>query len=495
MVNIFSSKKNIEKPGPSIDKENGQKKQRVPSKISECENLVKTILGNSSDVIVKTFETRYEKAMIVYIDGLVEKDLVGRDIIRPLKARGFDGKIAPALNALYTQSKDMSAFADNVLTGEVAIFYGNSKTVYFIELRGWEHRAIEEPTAEATIRGPKEGFTENIRTNTAMIRRKIKTPDLRLENIVLGKQSKTIVTMVYIDHIVNQDILKEVKKRLSEINTDMILETGHIEQFIEKNTFSPISGIGLTQKPDKLANCISEGRVAILCDGTPHALIIPDLFIENFHTSEDNYTRVSYCGMVRILRVFGLFLAVMLPGMTIAILTFHHEMVPAIFLTTVVTSSEQTPMPIAAEILLMTVLFELLREGGTRMPKAVGSAITIVGSLIIGDTAVRAGIVSAPSVIIVAISAVTSFVLPNLNEYILIYRGVFWLFGSIMGLIGIGTAYVIMMTQIISTESFGVPVLSSFSKNELKDSIIRFPWRSLKYRPTSIARQNVKRRG
>ena len=315
-----------------------------------------------------------------------------------------------------------------------------------------------------------------------------------IENVTLGKQTNTNVELVYISGIVNLDVLNAIKKQLSEINVGMMLESGQLEQYLDDNPFSPVSGIGLTQKPDVAAARILEGRVAILIDGTPHALTIPELFIENLHTAEDYYNRTVYSSILRILRLIGLFVTVMLPGLAVAIMTFNQEMIPSVFLSSIVSAMQKTPMSVAAEILVMTIMFELLKEAGTRLPQAVGSAISIVGSLIVGEAAVNAGIVSEPSVIIVAIAAVSSFIVPNLAEFVLVYRGFFWVMGTLMGLIGIGAALVIMLTQLISERSYGIPILSSFSKNEMKDSFIRFPLTMMRYRPSSIEKQNLKRK-
>jgi spore germination protein KA len=236
-----------------------------------------------------------------------------------------------------------------------------------------------------------------------------------------------------------------------------------------------------------------EGRVAVLVDGAPHALTIPEMFMDSFRTAEDYYSCTLHINVLRILRASALFTTTMLPGLAIAIFTFSQEMLPAVFLTSLVSSTLRTPMPISFEILLLTIMFELIKESGVRMPKAIGSAVSIVGSLIIVAAAVNAGLVSAPSVIIVAISALTSFAVPSLTTFVLIYRALFWFLGSVMGIIGIGTVLVIMITQLSSEESFGRPILSSFSKNEMKDSLLRFSLKSLKDRPTSIARENVRR--
>ena len=468
--------------------------QVVPSAIPQCEELVRRIFRNSSDVTIKTFETKKEKAMVVYINGLVNRDLMDRDIIAPLKSSDFDGDISFAIKTHCDEVNDIQTFVGAVLQGNIAIFYENNKKIIIVDIKEWDKRPVETPDSESVIRGPREGFTESIRTNSALLRRKIRTPKLIIENMIIGRQSNTQIGIAYIEGIVNQDVLKELKYRLSQIDTDAILESGYIEQHICEHTFSPVSGIGATQKPDIAAAKILEGRVAVFCDGTPHVLTIPELFIENIQTGEDYYNRPLLSTLLRILRIMGLFITVMLPGLAVAIITFSQEMMPSVFLTSLISSTQKTPMPVGAEVFFLILMFELLKEAGTRLPKTVGSAITIVGALIIGDAAVNAGIVSAPAVIIVALTAVSSFIVPNLPEFILIYRLLFLFLGSTMGLIGIGTGVVIMLTQLVSTISFGVPIFSSFSKNEMKDIVVRFPLWSMKYRPSSIAKNNVRRR-
>ncbi len=432
--------------------------------------------------------------MLVFIDGLIDKDLVDRDIIRPLKSPYFDGNLNLVFKTVFEETRDVSKFVEFVLAGFTAVFYAGTKKVFLFEFRQWNQRSVDEPDAEAVIRGPKEGFTENIRSNTALIRRKLKNQRLVIEDKTLGRQTSTSVEIVYIEGIVNKRVLDEIRRRVDKIDTDMILESGDIEQYICENVFSPISGVGLTQKPDVAAAKMLEGRVAILVDGTPHVLTIPELFIENLHTAEDYYSRPVFAGAMRVLRCVALFITIFLPGISIAIATFHQEMVPVVFMTSIVVSALRTPMSLAAEVFVLMLMFELLREAGTRMPKAVGSAITIVGSLIIGEAAVSAGIVSEPMVIVVAITAVTSFMLPNLVEFTLIYRTVFWFLGSVMGLVGVGAGILVLLTQLASTDSFGIPILSSFSRQELKDSIIRARPNKMVFRPISIAKDNVRRR-
>lgn len=479
------------KPGAAGQGQNSQKE--IPEKIADCEALIRSTFHNSSDMVVEAFDTRREKAMIVYIDGLLNKDLMDRDIITPLKSEAFDGDLSASIHTHFRRLDDFNLCVNSLINSNVVIFYEGSKAAFAADLRQWNTRSVEAPDSESVIRGPKEGFTESIRTNTSLLRRKIKNPNLVFEDLELGRQTNTIITLAFVKGIVNRNVLREVKARLSQIDVDAILESGYIEQFLDQHQFSPISGMGLTQKPDVAAGRILEGRVAILCDGTPHVITIPELFIENLHTSEDYYSRILQAFILRTLRLVGLFIGVMLPGLSVAIFTYNQEMLPSSFLTHLIISTQKTPFPSALEAFFLILMFELLRESGTRLPKAVGSAISIVGSLIIGEAAVSAGIVGAPMVIIIALTAVASFIVPNLTEFILIYRLLFLFLGATMGLIGIGAGIMIMLTQVISTESFGIPILSSFSKQELKDTIFRFPLKTMKFRPRSIAKDNIRR--
>lgn len=469
-------------------------KQKIPSSASQYERLLKSILGESIDMVINKFSTKYDDVVVAYVDGLVNLDLVDRDIMRPLKSEMFNGDIERSINSVYEEVEDIALVVKAVLNGDAVVFYEGKSKAYVMDFKKYEMRNITTPESETVTRGPKEGFTENILTNTSLLRRKLRTTNLVIENIILGRQTNTIVCIVYLNDIVNRKILREVKKKVKQIDTDNILETGQIEQLIEENPYSLLPGIGMTQKPDILAARLLEGRIGIICDGTPHVLTIPELFIETLHTSEDFYTRTLYSNFMRLIRLFALLIAVLLPGVTVAIFTFSPEMMPFVFLRTVIATTKGTPLPIAAELFFLVVMFELLREAGVRLPKTVGSAITIVGALIIGDSAVQAGIVSSPSVIIVALTAVAGLLLPNLNEFTTLYKIIFLFLGSSMGLLGIGAGIIIMLVNIISTESFGIPILSSFNKEECKDSIIRAPLSQITFRPVSIVKRNIKRK-
>lgn len=468
--------------------------RNVPKSIEECEQFAKDVFGKSPDIVVNVFETRKGKAMVSYVDGLSNSNLIDRDIIRRLKSDLFEGDVRATIDV--TQIKeiyDIEQYPEEILTGDTAIFFEGSDEIIIVDLKQHEKRSIQIPDSEQVIRGPKEGFTETFRTNTALLRRKLRTENLVIENMTIGKQSRTKVAVAYLKGIVNQDVLSEVKKRLKKIDIDAVLESGYIEQFIEDNPFSPIATVGMTQKPDIAAAMILEGRVAIICDGTPHVLTVPQLFVENIHVSEDYYNRYLITSFLRILRTIALVVSIVLPGFFVAMVTFNQEMLPASFLVTIATERSKTPFPSGAEVLLLMLMFELLKESGTRLPQAVGSAISIVGALIIGDAAVNAGIVGAPTVIIIAMTAVASFIVSSLTEFMTMYRYVFLFLGAAMGLIGIAAGLVVLLTQIAGTKSFGVPILDSFNQNELKDSFIKFPIRFLFARPAAVVGNNARR--
>lgn len=467
--------------------------QKLPCSAAGFENAVRSMLGNSLDVVVDRFLTNYEEAVVVCIDGLVDKDLLNRDIIKPLKDNDFDGNFKKALKVALSEVRELAQVVYSVLNGNVAVYYAGFESVVVTDLRKWDMRPVDVPDAEGVVRGPKEGYTESILTNISMLRRKLRTPNLMIENIVLGRQTNTVVGIAYLKDIVNRQVLDNVKAKLNRIETDAVLESGYIEQYLEDNPFSIISGMGITQKPDVTAARILEGRVALLIDGTPHVLTVPELFVETLHGPEDYYSRTLYANIIRTIRFFALLVSVFLPGLLSAILTFDQEMIPFPFLINVIKSTEGTPFPLFYELLFLAVMFELLKEAGLRMPKAIGSAITIVGALILGDIAVTAGIVSAPSVIIIAIAAVASLLVINLNEFATIYRFLFLALGSVMGIVGIAAGIIIMLTQLIGKKSFGIPVLSSFGKQEIKDSFFQAPLKMQNYRPQSIAGKNKKR--
>lgn len=477
--------------------------------VAANKTCLKEALKHSGDITFNEFATfSGVKVLIVYIDGLVNKELLGRDVInsfimnsKELQANALlNPKILKNLIAVadVTETKIMSTVIDDVLNGNTVLFVDGVATALLIDSKGWEKRAVSEPDTESVIRGPREGFIENIRTNTSLLRRKIKNPNLVFENISLGKQTNTNVAIAYIDGIVNQAVLGEVRRRLNKIDTDSILETGYIEQFIEDSPFSPLATITNTQKPDILAAKLLEGRVGIFCDGTPHVLTVPHLLIETLQTSEDYYMRPFIAAGWRIIRLTALFFSIFVPGLYVALQTYHQEMIPTILLLRMAGSISDIPFPAGAEMLIMVVFYEFLRESGVRLPRAVGSAISIIGALIVGESAVNAGLVSAPVVIVTAVTGVAGFIVPALSEAIMFFRFFFLIAGSVMGLYGIVCGLFLLVFHAVSLRSFGVPYTSSLAPSDqgvLMDFFLRFPLWAMKKRPPAIAKDNQQRRG
>ncbi|ADY56681.1 GerA spore germination protein [Syntrophobotulus glycolicus DSM 8271] len=473
---------------------------RIPSTINKSKEAFQKEFKNSGDLILAEFQTTGNiRGLSVYLDGMINKDIINRDILGPLirnyKVEKEDPrKYITAANIKYTEN--IKQAVQEILKGNTVILLEGLDAVYIVDSKGWDKRAVEQPDVESVIRGPREGFVESIRVNTSLIRRKIKNNHLIFENIVLGKETKTDLCIGYIEGIVNKEVLGEVKRRIGQIDTDAILETGYIEQYIEDEPFSIFPTVGNTQKPDVAAAKLLEGRVIILCDGTPHALTIPYTFIEGIQTSEDYFLRPYQASFLRIIRFLSFSISVMLPSLYVALTTFHHEMIPTVLLVSMAGAREGIPLPSLVECFVMIFMFEILRESGTRLPRPIGSAISIVGALIIGESAVKAGLVSTPMVIITALTAVTSFALPTLTESITFYRFIFLFLGGFMGLYGIVSGLFIGIAHAVSLRSFGVPYTTSFApinKGELKDSIIRYPLWMLKKRPESVVKENIRR--
>jgi len=505
---IVESNKTAAKISQIIDKLTHVKATAVFTSVAANKTSLEYTFKKSGDVLFNEFATLSGvKFLIVCIDGLVNKETLRRDVINPFITKSeelqanmlLDSKILKSLIAAnIVETKKMSAVIDDIINGNAAMFVDGVDTALLIDSRGWENRAVAEPDTESVIRGPREGFIENIKTNTSLLRRKIKNPNLVFENITLGKQTKTNIAIAYLDGIVNQAVLSEVKRRINKIDTDSILETGYIEQFIEDSPFSPLATIANTQKPDIVAAKILEGRVAIFCDGTPHVLTVPHLFIETLQTSEDYYNRPFMAAIWRMLRVLALLVSILVPGLYVALQTYHQEMIPTILLLRMAGSISDIPFPAGAEMFIMSIFYELLRESGIRLPRAVGSAISIVGGLVVGESAVNAGLVSAPVVIVIAIAGVSGFIIPALAEAVVMYRFFFLIAGTVMGLYGIVCGIFIVVMQAVSLRSFGVPYtspLSPSSQGVLKDFIIRFPLWLMKKRPEAIVKDNDQRRG
>lgn len=489
----------------------------IPKKVSEALNHIKSTMGNSSDIVTGSFKIGKEGSIevgISYLEGLTDKVFVQDFVIEPLKTdlritelenAGIKNKslidVIRNFNIISEDTKeitDLKTLYFHLLRGDTIILIDGYETGFAIGSRGGEGRGVEEPTSQTVVRGPKDGFTETLRINTSLIRRRIKNTNLWVESLPVGRRTQTDVAILYIKDVANPKIVNEVRSRIKRIDIDAILESGYIEEMIQDETFTLFPTIQNTERPDAACAALLEGKIVVIVDGTPYVLIAPALFIQFFQSSEDYYQRADISSLLRLLRFFCLFLALLTPSAYIAVTTFHQEMLPTLLLISLAAQREGVPFPALVEAIMMEVTFEILREAGVRMPRAVGSAISIVGALVLGQAAVEAGIVSATMVIIVSLTAIASFVCPSFNMAItirilrflfMILAGTFGLFGIIMGLI-------VMVAHLASLRSFGIPYLAPVSPmiaSDQKDVFIRVPMWRMFTRPRLISQSNMVR--
>lgn len=487
--------------------------REFPLDLGKKLETLKGIIGNSSDIIIRKFSfgrKRPVQAAIVYIDGLADKALVNESILKPLMydsrficsdETSETGNIYYIKTALLTagdvkQAASINEAVDSFLSGDVVLLVDGSKEALVISLRGWETRGIEEPKTETVVRGPREGFSETLYINTAMLRRKIKNPDFTLEALKIGIRTRTDVCIAYIKGLANPKLIKEIRRRLERINTDSILESGYIEQFIEDAPFSIFSTVANSEKPDKVAAKLMEGRAAILVDGTPFVLTVPMVFIESFQSAEDYYSRPIFASITRALRFTAYMISILAPALYVALTTFHQELIPTPLLLTMAAAHEGIPFPSVLEAGLMIAAFEILREAGVRLPRPVGQAISIVGALVIGESAVSAGLIGAPMVIVVSITALSSFVVPAQIDSGVVLRSALLILAGFMGGYGIAIGLFAVFIHLASLRSFGTPYLSPLaphSTSGLKDTFVRAPIWTLLRRPEDIAWHDPKR--
>jgi spore germination protein KA len=493
-------------------------KEKSTTTLFSCLNknleLLKDILGESSDIIIKKFEfgnKQYHGALIC-IDGLVDMDLINSSILKPLMydttyKLSIDNKshivfesISPDfLSAGEVKTvKMIKNLVLDLLSGNAIVLVDGSKETLSIGVRKWDKRAVDEPTNENVVRGPRQGFTETLRSNTSLLRRIIKNPNLRFDSFKVGSQTKTDIVIAYIKDIVKPELVEKITKRIKNIDADSILDSSYIEAYIEDNPYSIFSTIGNSERPDTVAGKMLEGRVAIIVDGSPVVLTAPMVFIEQFQSAEDYYIRSYFATYLRFVRLIAYFLSLTAPAIYVALTTFHQELIPTTLLFTMAAGVSGVPFPALVEALIMVITFDILREAGIRLPKAVGSAVSIVGALVIGEAAVSAGLIGPFMVIIIAITAIASFVVPKLFASSTAIRYILLILAGFMGGFGIVVGILGSLIYILSIRSFGVPYLSPvipLSREGMKDAFARTYLGSMTFRPQMIVGRNKKRRG
>lgn len=505
MKKLKMQKKNASQP-------NDQPSKVIQSSLQDQIDYIREKTGNSIDVVIRKLQLRDGNApdvAVVFVEGISDSKAINDFLIESIIHKSTIPSSRPIFEILFEKVValgDVKEITDwdnlylSLMSGESIILVDGAQKVISASTRGGEQRSIEEPGSQVTVRGPRDGFTENIRTNTSLIRKRIQNPNLWLENMKIGSVTKTDVSIMYIKGIAKDEIVEEIRDRLKRIEIDSILESGYIEQLIEDQAFTTFPTLYHTERPDMVAGNLLEGRVAIIVNGTPFVLIAPAVFIQFFQSVEDYYGRPDIATALRFLRILIFFISIIAPAAYIAVTTFHQEMIPTQLLIAIAAQRETVPFPAFFEALIMEVSFEILREAGVRMPRAVGSAISIVGALVIGQAAVQAGIVSPAMVIIVAITAIANFATPAFAVAISsrLIRFGFMFAAATFGFYGIILGVIILAVHLCSLRSFGVPYLTPIAPlipENLGDTIVRLPLWAQKKRPRLFSSKKENRVG
>lgn len=464
--------------------------------------LIKNEIGVKSPIIIKHILVGKGQPVdmaLIYVNGLVNTDAIDRDILQPLMLHinenlSEETNIADYLAKRYipmsftTVMSNINEAIINIKRGRSVVFINNQPNFIIIDTKGGQYRNIEESNVETAARAPKESFIENLSTNISMIRRAIKDKNLAFERFTLGQRTQTDVVLVYLDDVVDNDLLDRIKEKISSINADKANTSGFIEQSIEDSTFSIFPQLYSTERVDKVVSRILEGRVAIVIEGTPMVLTAPALFIEFFHAVEDYYDRFIVANVLRLLRFLAIFIVITATPSYLVLIKYNAELIPINFLIPVIQSRVEIALTPFLEIVLMELVIEFLREGGLRLPSKIAQTLSVVGGIIVGDTAVRSRFVSPTTLFIVGISVVASFVVPNYEMSLAVrfVRLPMLILANIFGMFGIALGWFLILVHLLSLDSFGVPYFSINKYKDLQDKFTRAPTWKMDERPQGI---------
>lgn len=482
------------KPEKSLDK----KLQWFQAQLERCQ-----------DVVFHSFSADHGiDCAVIYIAGLVDVELLQDNVLWQLTSPDFAQSRAEFIHNVLDLQKlavpscvillDANDAVHNIMEGQVILLLNGEERMISFPFTYFGKREAAEAKNEVVIRGSHEAFVEDLNTNIPMVRRRIKSQALKLEHMQLGTYSHTAIAVLYMEGICKEELIAEVRQRLSRIEIDGVLESNYIEELIEDNPYSPFPQIQNTERPDTVCAALLEGRVAILTDGTPIALIAPVTITMLFQSAEDYYQRYYATTWIRWIRYFFILVAMLFPSFYIALTTYHPAMIPSSLLFSIAAAREPVPFPAIVEAFIMEITFEALREASIRIPSAIGQAVSILGTLVIGEAAVRAGIVSSPMVIIVSLTGISSFIVPSysLGLTLRLLRFPIMLLAGSFGLVGLSISLFLILLHLVSLSSFGTPYLSPFTPiqyGDMKDTFVRAPWRFMTKRPAIVGKQASRR--
>lgn len=480
------------------------------------ENLKKEFKDNDSLKVRKFFAFNKEFALI-FLESFADFDVVSKDIIAPIvtaSEKEIDIKQNKsviltgdekqnlsefvAFKVLFASeislSKKQEDFINKLTRGEKVLLIDGYSDGIIINAKKIEKRSIMEPPNNNVVRGPREGFVEDINSNLNLLRKRLVTNDLKIETLEVGRFTKSKVVICYLTKVADKKVVKKIKKRLNQIDIDGIVDSYYLQDFLEEKPNSIFKQIGWTEKPDILTGKLLEGRVGILVDGSPIALTVPFVLIEDLQSAEDYYEENNSVTFVRILRFFGLFIALTMPGIYIALQLYHYKALPLKFLVTIINSSQNIPMPPAVEVLFAFFMFEILYEASVRTPKSLGSSFNIIGALILGDTAVKSNLASAPTIMIVALSSIAIYLIPEATNVMRLLRFFITLMATIIGVVGLCVSLVFIVAYLSDFDSYGADYLSPlapYKVPDFKDSFLKANIKNSKTRPVSLKQKNL----
>lgn len=465
---------------------------------------IKNEFGNIKDLIVKEITSAETKCAIVYMLGLTDTIALSKLIVKPLQQntkkitslQTLSESILP-LSEMEEESVDEEIYS-NILKGKAILLVDGISQALVLAVDKIKERAIAEPPTSTVLKGPRSGFVENLKTNLSILRKILASTKLRTINLNVGKHTDTQVTIMYIDGIADNEVVDNVKKRIENINIDGVIDSFYISQYLEEHKDSMFKQVGSSEKPDVVSAKLLEGRIAIIVDGSPIVLTVPFVYVEDLQSGDDYYSNHARASFVRWIRIMSVFITILTPAIYIAIVLHHYKAIPLKFLITLINSTRGLPLTPFAEILFVLILFEILYEASLRMPKYLGMALSIVGALILGDTAVKAGLISPPAVMIVAISGLSIYCIPDQAPQLYIFRMLFTLAGAMLGFFGITALLIFLGSYLCDFDSYGSAYLAPiapFVEKDIKDVLYKADITNTITRPTSIAnnRKNLRR--
>ena len=468
---------------------------------------IKEHFCQTSDLEIKEFTTQNNQSvLLVFLANIIDQLLLTSSVIAPLQDLPSPSEdntdiadLAMEKIISFSQvsvAQDFDTMAQQVLNGFCAVYFANSDKVLIVECAKWIVRTPTEPPTSAVVKGPREGFVEDFVTNITLIRKRLKTPKLKIDEMVIGRKTNSQVRIIYLSDTADPKVVNAIKAKLQKIDIDGIVDSNYLAEFLQTGNHVIFKQVGTTEKPDVAVAKILEGRVAILVDGSPIVLTLPYILLEDLQSSNDYYTNPARATFLRYLRLFSGVIAIMLPGLYVALLCHHAKAIPIKLLITITNSIQGIPIPPLLETLFIIFLFEILYEASLRMPRHMGLALSIVGALILGDTAVKAGLISPPAVLIVALTGVMNYTIPELSNQTSFLRLVFTIIGGFMGILGIVLGGLFLIAYLANMDSYGSPYLSPFAPNnptDKKDGLVRQNIPQMGLRPKSIKNINKRR--